>query len=874
MNRLLLLGVYVLMLGVCPCSAPAAQNQPDRDPNQQHAKEPLKTLLAQLKYGDDNAKIAAMMALADLGSEAKEAMPDLLMAIISPNEDFRLNGAIALGKIGKAAVPELAKLLDSKQEDTRYYAIAALGWVGPDAKEIAPAVIKALADPSDGVRRKAAFALGRIAPDAKQGVPVLIQALDDKNEDVREAAMNAVSKFGADAVPALIEVLKAKKTPRSLEAARALAEIGGQAEGAIPTLKTWLYAADITWQSAAGQALGKIGKPAVRVLVEATKDSQESTRVNAVNALTAVGAEAVPDLVDALGNKHVDVRRLAAMHLAGQYVNDKMVVLGLAYSLKDEDEQVRLSCAQGLQNLGLMAKLAAPKLREALTDGNWNVRACAYYALAAMNENPNDFLVAKCKDKKLSLAERVNAGAVLLMVGNNTESLAVLQEGLKDTDLNVRMQAAFALTQSGRASKDGTKVFMEGLKSRSAGVRQQALQGLQNSGALGGDAAPALLDMMENDSDPNLKQQAMYALQQVGGDAKVMIPGLTKMLRDKDSNVRLAALQVVGRYGADSITLIVERLDDKDDNVKQNAVWMLQNVQGDLKPALKEIKALLKHKDAQVRASGVQLIARCGDSAAEDLVALLKDHDENVRWQTVNSLRNLQGGTKKLVQRLIDMAENEKDVKLRSFGVMAMAQLGPDTFGTLFGLLRKEKDDTVRAAGIQGLNGLGEGSKAAVPFLTEALKDKAVIVRSRAVTALGNMGRYGIETIPKLAEVMIKDTDDNVRMNAVEALANMQPEGMPALAGGLRDADGPVRHQILNKLQSFGYRGKDAVPGLIACLKDKSDNVRILACHVLEQFGKDATTAVEPLRGLLNDTNPHVRAVAQNAINALELQKN
>ena len=425
-----------------------------------------------------------------------------------------------------------------------------------------------------------------------------------------------------------------------------------------------------------------------------------------------------------------------------------------------------------------------------------------YHALAAMDENPNALLVAKSKDKNLSLLVRVNAAAVLLMMTNNNESLGVLQEGLKDNDLNVRIQAAFALSQSGRASKDGTKVFMEGLKSKSVGVRQQALQGLQQSGALGSDAAPTLLEMMQNDPDPNLKQQAMYALQQVGGDAKVMLPGLTKMLHDRDSNVRLTALQVVGRYGADSIALIVERLDDKDDNVKQNAVWMLQNVQGDLKPALKEIKTLLKHKDAQVRAGAVQLIARCGDSAAEELVALLKDHDENVRWQTVNSLRNLPGGTKKLVQRLTDIAANEKDVKLRSFGVMAMGQLGPDNFGPLFDLLRKEKDDTVRAAGIQGLNGLGEGSKAAVPFLTEALKDKAVIVRSSAVRALGNMGRYGIEAIPKLAEVMIKDADDNVRMNAVEALANMQPEGIPALAGGLLQADGPVRQQILNKLQA------------------------------------------------------------------------
>ena len=88
-----------------------------------------------------------------------------------------------------------------------------------------------------------------------------------------------------------------------------------------------------------------------------------------------------------------------------------------------------------------------------------------------------------------------------------------------------------------------------------------------------------------------------------------MLPGLKKMLEDKDSAVRMSALQVVWRYGVESIPLIVERFDDKDGNIKQNAVWMLQNVQGDLKSALPQIKTLLKHQDGQVRASrGVLLV--------------------------------------------------------------------------------------------------------------------------------------------------------------------------------------------------------------------------------------------------------------------------
>src|SRR5262249_40558974 len=340
-------------------------------------------------------------------------------------------------------------------------------------------------------------------------------------------------------------------------------------------------------------------------------------------------------------------------------------------------------------------------------------------------------------------------------------------------------------------------------------------------------------------------------------------------LEDKDAGVRLSAVQVVWRYGPDSIPLIVACFGDKDDNVRQNAIWMLQSVQGDLKPALPKIRELLKHENAQVRTGAVALLSRCGDEAADDMLALMRDKDVNVRWQAVHGLRNMQKTAKKLLPALTEMATKDKDTELRTFAIYAMAQLGPDAFEPLFEILTAEKDEGVRATAIQMLGNYGQQSAKAIPFLTEALKDKSAQVRWSAASALGQMGKQAKKVIPQLAELLQKDTDSTVRQHAMYALSNMYPDSMPAMVDGLKVDDSNVRQVALNYMNSYNYRKKDAVPGLIACLKDSNVNVKQQACNILGQMGKDAADAVESLRKLSQDTNPTVQQAAQAALSAI-----
>ena len=72
----------------------------------------------------------------------------------------------------------------------------------------------------------------------------------------------------------------------------------------------------------------KIGKDALGAFKEGLKSERPEVRLAAVAALSHAGPSAVADLVDALGNPNVEVRRLAAQVLTPLRISDRMVVVG------------------------------------------------------------------------------------------------------------------------------------------------------------------------------------------------------------------------------------------------------------------------------------------------------------------------------------------------------------------------------------------------------------------------------------------------------------------------------------------------------------------------------------------------------------------
>jgi HEAT repeat protein len=74
-------------------------------------------------------------------------------------------------------------------------AILALGEIGPDARPAVPYLLEALRDDNEGVRRRAAVALGNIRADGETVVVALQSALNDPSPGVREMVSSALEEI-------------------------------------------------------------------------------------------------------------------------------------------------------------------------------------------------------------------------------------------------------------------------------------------------------------------------------------------------------------------------------------------------------------------------------------------------------------------------------------------------------------------------------------------------------------------------------------------------------------------------------------------------------------------------------------------------------
>src|SRR6266853_3228581 len=144
--------------------------------------------IQRLRAKDPNVRLSAVQALAQVGPEAKVAIPALI-EVFTQDEDWnnRTNAASALTRMGPDAVPSLIEVLTKDSHTgTRGIAAEVLGNIGPEAKAAVPALIQAPKDAEGLVRTDAASALTHMGPDA---VPSLIEVLTkDSHADTRSLA--------------------------------------------------------------------------------------------------------------------------------------------------------------------------------------------------------------------------------------------------------------------------------------------------------------------------------------------------------------------------------------------------------------------------------------------------------------------------------------------------------------------------------------------------------------------------------------------------------------------------------------------------------------------------------------------------------------
>jgi len=198
-----------------------------------------------------------------------------------------------------------------------------------------------------------------------------------------EAAMALGNKHDKRAIPGLLEIMSSRNEQETWDAAWALVGMGAveAADDLIAEMRkeTSMAIRSSTW------ALGQFGLPIKDKLISVLGDDNQNVRLGAVEALTEVGAPAVPDLVDALPTasdlKAEMIIRILKAHSeeaipplsAGLRQGGEMrraagralieigdpAVPALADALRDPDQRVMRGAGQILQRIGTPGAIQA-----------------------------------------------------------------------------------------------------------------------------------------------------------------------------------------------------------------------------------------------------------------------------------------------------------------------------------------------------------------------------------------------------------------------------------------------------------------------------------------------------------------------------------
>ena len=166
-----------------------------------------------------------------------------------------------------------------------------------------------------------------------------------------------------------------------------------------------------------------------------------------------------------------------------------------------------------------------------------------------------------------------------------------------------------------------------------------------------------------------------------------------------------------------------------------------------------------------------------------------------------------------------------------------------------------------RAAAAQALRDLGPQAEAALPALTNALRDDQT-VSWYAALALAQFGQRGIAALtnalprsgPEQAGFVCYalGSQGPSASNAIPALARVMEEGSPELGEKAARALGDI--------------GRIAVPRLLRMMDHPAPAVRILAIQALANIGPLARPALPKLIHLATDDQPLVRGAAIDAL--------
>jgi HEAT repeat protein len=400
---------------------------------------------------------------------------------------------------------------------------------------------------------RAAHALTHMAANAEPAIPALVGALQYDEETVYTAVSETLLTLGSPSVTPLRKVLSDNNFFVRRRAIEILGKFGVRAQSAAPQLVMLLQDPEVQVHQAAAQALLQMSAAGVSALTAEIPKEEESNRKFLVSMLGHFGATAAPALIRVLRKDESAFVRGAAAEALGQiHEVPSDALLALMTATHDLDEGLRSSAIDALGQIGPNASLALGNLMmTAHADRDPLVRDKAHQAVLSIGNGNKDslpgFMQGMKQDNvevKLEILETVSQSSLSL-----ADALPVITASQKDASPAVRIKGIAAISKLQKQSSEGLELLAAAMNDPQLDVRTAAVHelGLMKQSA---PAAASALRTGLQDSNPALREQSISALTNLGTAG---IPLLLQELKDPYTVLSDQAAKSILKQGNEAV---------------------------------------------------------------------------------------------------------------------------------------------------------------------------------------------------------------------------------------------------------------------------------------------------------------------------------
>jgi HEAT repeat protein len=737
-----------------------------------------------------------------------------------------------------------------------------------DDKKRMDELLESLSDSSWSARRDAVS--GLIDDSASDTIQSLLSVITHQHRDLARlnGVLQVLASTPADVVPQLVPLLAHPDHDVRTYAALVLGDRGDPR--AIADLLATLSDTDTNVRMHAVEALGKLrATAAVDALIAIVESMDFELAFPALDALIAIGDERIAyRLVPLLEKSLFKVLAIEALGALG----DEEAIQPLLDRLADPD----VPTADVVAALGRIHRRYRERYGDDTTIPN---------VVKSLASSANLQSLVGLASQPPRVGHR--SGILVLSWLPGPEVDAVLLNRLDRPPIDEELIAALA-----RRGPSIVPLLMDRLPTAPDDGRKAIVEALKNLGNRA--AVPALLELLESETDEDLLVGTVEALARLG-NADVYQP-LRSLLTHRSGRVRQAAVAAITSLGHPNTAIdvlqdladpspvlresavriaaylglpgcidrVVKCCGDADERVRRTAIECLPSF--DDERVFERLAQALTSDTPLVRAAAASALGKVENpaSAGSVLAKALDDGDVWVRYFAIRSLRSLDRFPG-LNDKLIQLAQHDPATQVRVAAIESLEGCGPEAIPLLIGLAASPSSDVAQSALValtacshpdaqahvrsalhshsaeQRIPAIRAIALARSPYAIETLSTCALgwdeRIAREAVLALGQL--HNSQAAAALVEASLFPSR---RAACIAALASMSDAALPALVCGLRHTALDVRRAVVEGLSRI--HSAEAVGALELALADHEPGIRHAALAALAHIRQIRPTAL------------------------------